>query len=63
MEKITGFDLEEDNHWGTDVSWGHTKYVRHNPSWQQRKWVLSDNGRNDFIEFELEFKSCKADQS
>ena len=51
MEKITGFHLDDDNHWVADLSCGHTQHVRHNTPWQQREWVLSDNGRNDFIEF------------
>ena len=59
MEKITGFHLDEDNHWVADLSCNHTQHVRHNPPWQQREWVFSDNGRNDFIEFEFEFKSCR----
>ena len=52
MEKITGFHLDEDNHWVADLSCGHTQHVRHNPPWQQREWILSDNGRNNFIGFE-----------
>jgi len=59
MEKITGFHLDEDNHWVADLSCGHTQHVRHNPPWQQREWVLSDNGRNGFIGFEFKCKSCK----
>ena len=59
MEKITGLHLNEDNHWVADLSFGHTQHVRHNPPWQQREWVFSDNRRNDFIGFELEYKSCK----
>jgi len=59
MEKITGFHLDEDNHWVADLSCGHTQHVRHNLPWQQREWVLSDSGRNDFIGFELECKSYK----
>ena len=59
--KITGFHLDEDNHWVADLSCGHTQHVRHNPPWQQREWVLSVNGRNDFIGFELECKACKAE--
>ena len=59
MEKITGLHLNEDNHWVADLSFGHTQHVWHNPPWQQREWVLSDNGRNGFIGFELECKSCK----
>ena len=58
MEKITGFHLDEDNHWVADLSCYHTQHVRHNPPWQQREWVLSDNGRNGFIGFELKCKSC-----
>ena len=53
------FYLDEDNHWGADLFCGHTQHVRHNQPWQQRKWVLSDNERNDFIGFELDYKSCK----
>ena len=56
--KITGFHLDEDNHWVADLSCNHTQHVRHNPPWQQREWVLSDNGRNGFIGFELKCKSC-----
>ena len=59
MEKITGFHLDQDNHWVADSSCGHTQHFRNNPPWQQREWVLSDNGRNYFIGFELESKSCK----
>ena len=58
MEKITGFHLNEDNHWVANLSCGQTQHVRHNPPWYQREWVLSDSGRNDFIGFELEYKSC-----
>ena len=54
MEKITGFHLDEDNHWVANLSCGHPQHVRHNRPWQQREWVLSDNGRNDFIGFKLE---------
>ena len=59
--KITGFHLDEDNHWVADLSCGHTQHFRHNPPWQERKWVLSDNERNKFIGFELECRACKAE--
>ena len=54
MEKIIDFHLNEDNHWLADLSCGQTQHVKHNPTWQQREWVLSDKGRNDFIGFEIE---------
>ena len=54
MEKIIDFHLNEDNHWLADLSCGQTQHVKHNPPWQQREWVLSDKGRNDFIGFEIE---------
>ena len=59
MEKITGFHLDEDNHWAAVLSCGHTQHVMHNPTWQQREWVLSDKGRNEYIGLELECKSFK----
>ena len=61
--KITGFHLDEDNHWVADLSCGHTQHFRHNPPWQKREWVLSDSGRNNFIGFELECKACKAEHN
>ncbi|XOJ55260.1 DUF3565 domain-containing protein [Candidatus Pseudothioglobus sp. Uisw_016] len=33
---MTGFHLDEDNHWVADLSCGHTQHVRHNPPWQQQ---------------------------
>ena len=56
--KITGFHLDEDNHWVADLSCDHTQHFRHNPPWQERKWVLSDNERNNFIGFELKCRTC-----
>ena len=57
--KITGFHLDEDNHWVANLSCGHTQHFRHKPPWQKREWVLSAHGRKKFIDFELECRACK----
>ena len=59
MEKITGFHLDKDNQWIAGLACDHIQHVKHNPPWQQPEWVLSESGRNDFIEFQSEYKSFK----
>jgi len=56
--KITGFHLDEYEHWIADLSCGHSRHFRHDPPWQKREWVTSPQGRNTYIGFELDCKTC-----
>lgn len=57
-QKITGFHLDEYEHWVADLACGHTQHVRHDPPWQSRPWVISDQKRLEKIGFELDCIVC-----
>jgi hypothetical protein len=61
MEKpITGFHLDEENHWVAELSCGHFQHVRHNPPWSERPWVITESGRTGMLGFNLNCKKCDA---
>jgi len=37
---------------------GHTQHVRHDPPWQNRPWVLTEQGRKEKLGVMLECKKC-----
>ena len=41
-----------------DLSCGHTRHFRHNPPWQEREWVTTPEGRDQFLGTELDCKEC-----
>ncbi len=47
QQAIVGFHLDEENHWVADLACGHTQHVRHDPPWQNRPWVLTEQGRKE----------------
>ena len=47
QQAIVGFHLDEENHWVADLTCGHTQHVRHDPPWQNRPWVLTEQGRRE----------------
>ncbi len=47
QQAIVGFHLDEENHWVADLACGHTQHVRHDPPWQNRPWVLTEQGRRE----------------
>jgi hypothetical protein len=56
--EITGFHQDEEKHWVADLVCGHTQHVRHDPPWQSRPWVLTEEGRAAKIGSRLECKKC-----
>lgn len=59
MERaIIGFHQDEENHWVADLECGHTRHVRHEPPWQNRPWVLTDEGRAKFLGHKLACVKC-----
>lgn len=56
--KIIGFHQDELGDWVADLECGHTQHVRHNPPWTNRPWVISKEGRQRFLGFELDCKDC-----
>lgn len=59
--QITGYHLDDEGHWIAQLSCGHNQHVRHDPPWEQRPWVLSPNGRDTMLGFELNCVKCVDD--
>jgi hypothetical protein len=57
-QKITGFHQDEFQHWVADLECGHTQHVRHDPPWQNRAWVETEQGRMQKTGFELDCVDC-----
>lgn len=57
-QAIAGYHKDEENHWVAQLSCGHFQHVRHDPPWVNRLWVLSQEGRDSMLDFELECKKC-----
>ena len=49
QQAIVGFHLDKENHWVAEFTCGHTQHVRHDPPWQNRPWVLTEQGRLEKI--------------
>ncbi len=56
--KIIGFHQDELDDWVADLECGHTQHTRHNPPWQERPWVVTPEGRQSRLGWELECKKC-----
>jgi len=44
-QAITGFHQDDQGHWVAELACGHNQHVRHDPPWQMRPWVLTEEGR------------------
>ena len=59
QQAIVGFHLDKENHWVADLACGHTQHVRHDPPWQNRPWVLTEQGCREKLGAMLECKKCE----
>lgn len=57
-QPIIDFHLDEENDWVADLECGHTQHVRHDPPWQLRPWVVTEEGRRSKVGKELNCKIC-----
>ena len=57
-QPIVGYHLDDEGQWVTDLACGHTQHVRHDPPWQVRTWVLTEEGRRSFLGTMLECPYC-----
>ena len=58
QQAIVGFHLDEENHWVAELTCGHGQHVRHDPPWQNRPGVLTEQGRREKLGVMLECKKC-----
>jgi hypothetical protein len=57
---IVGFHQDPDGQWVAELECGHTQHVRHEPPWQVRPWVNTEEGRAAMIGSALDCVRCRA---
>ena len=62
QKKIVGFHQDQQKHWVAELECGHTQHVRHVPPWQNRTWVVTEEGRASHIGHLLKCKTCHEDK-
>jgi len=45
QQRIAGFHQDEEGDWVAELECGHSQHMRHDPPWQVRTWVTTDEGR------------------
>jgi len=60
-QSITGYHLDEENHWVAELFCGHNQHVRHSPPLVSRPWVMTEEGRNSMLGYELNCVKCDQD--
>ena len=61
--RIIGFHQDETLDWVANLDCGHQQHVRHNPPWMNRPWVITPEGRKNFIGLTLNCKVCDENES
>lgn len=56
--RIVGFHQDLEHDWVADLECGHTQHVRHDPPWQVRPWVVTEEGRRGFLGTTLQCVKC-----
>jgi hypothetical protein len=57
-QPITGFHLDEDQHWVAELACGHFQHVRHDPPWTNRPWAVTLEGRTRTLGQVLACRKC-----
>ena len=55
---IQGYHKDDEDHWVAQLVCGHFQHVRHAPPWVTRDWVVTEEGRDSMLGFELNCKKC-----
>jgi hypothetical protein len=53
-----GYHKDDQNDWVAELKCGHNQHVRHDPPWQLRPWVKTEEGRNEHLGRLLDCKKC-----
>lgn len=57
-QSIVAYHKDDESHWVAELGCGHFQHVRHNPPMISHPWVLTAEGRNSMLGYELECKKC-----
>ena len=63
QQAMIAFHIDHEGHWVANLTCGHTQHVRHTPPWQNRPWVMTEQGRNEKIGMMLQCKECDLQQT
>ena len=55
---MVGFEQDEVGDWVALLECGHRQHVRHRPPWQERPWVVTEEGRRGRLGSPLECVEC-----
>lgn len=58
-QQIVAFHQDEEGHWVAQLACSHTRHLRHEPPWQDRAWVLTDEGRRARLGALLDCPDCE----
>ncbi len=58
--RIVSYHIDDEGHWVADLECGHGQHVRHDPPWQSRRWVTTEDGRAEHLGMELRCVLCDA---
>ena len=58
LRRITDFHQDAEGHWVAELECGHRQHVRHDPPWQVRPWVATEEGRARFVGTEVACGAC-----
>lgn len=58
LQPISGYHLDDENHWVAELACGHNQHVRHQPPFINRLWVTTVEGRNSMLGHELNCVRC-----
>ncbi len=58
-QKILGFHQDRQGDWVAELACGHTQHMRHDPPMSVRPWIISAEGRENFIGTELNCQRCE----
>ncbi|MEC4681687.1 MAG: DUF3565 domain-containing protein [Nitrospirota bacterium] len=61
-QPITGFHQDDLGDWVAELHCGHGQHVRHQPPLSSRPWVLSLEGRQQYMGTVLNCKKCDEEQ-
>jgi len=57
-QPIVAYRLDEEGQWVAELACGHSQHIRHDPPWQVRPWVLTEEGRRKFLGAVLDCPYC-----
>jgi hypothetical protein len=56
--RIVGYHVDDLGDWVAELECGHGQHVRHDPPWQVRPWVLTEEGRRSRLGAALNCVIC-----